>query len=322
MLPTIPKLKLGIALGGGSARGLSQIGVLEVLEESGIHPDVIAGTSMGALIGAIYLYSGKPAGWLKGRLKEFMQSEVFQKARFDLLRDSKDEDEEGFWDSISQRVRRGIMYSYSVRRESIIPREVFEGIIEGLIPDIKIEELPKPFAAVSLDVNSGEEVIWTKGSLRKAVMASSAIPGFFPPQMLDRQILVDGGWTNSVPIRPALALGADVVIAVDTSRGTEELFEFKRGLDLIIRTAQIMMKKLREVQLEEADVVIQPAVMDIHWADFANTDLIIELGRKAAESKIKDIRSAIRHGWRKRVLKDALDLAKIYQKILPERSEQ
>jgi hypothetical protein len=62
--------------------------------------------------------------------------------------------------------------------------------------------------------------------------------------------------------------------------------------------------------------------MDIHWADFANTDLIIELGRKAAESKIKDIRSAIRHGWRKRVLKDALDLAKIYQKILPERSEQ
>jgi len=316
------KCKVGIALGGGSARGLSQIGVLEVLEESGIHPEIFTGTSMGALIAALYLCSGKPASWLRVRMREFMETEIFKKARFDVLRDSKEDKEDGFWESVTQSVRKGIMYSYSVRRESIIPREIFTGIIESLVPEVKIEDLPKPFAAVSLDMISGREVIWTKGSLREAVMASSAIPGFFPPQMLDQQILVDGGWTNSVPIRPALALGAEIVVAVDTSRGSEELFEFKRGLDLILRTAQIMMKKLRETQLEEADVLIQPAVMDIHWADFNDPDRLIERGRQAALPKVKEIQAAIRKGWRRRVLRDALDLTRLYQKFLPERGEQ
>ncbi len=315
-------MKIGIALGGGSARGLSQIGVLEVLEENGIYPEVLAGTSMGALIGALYLYLGKPASQLRTRMKEFMESDPFKKARFDVLRDSREEKGEGFWDSVTQAVRKGIMYSYSVRRESIIPRDIFQGIIEGLLPDIRIEELPKPFAAVSLDLISGREVIWTKGSLRQAVMASSAIPGFFPPQMVDQQILVDGGWTNSVPIRPAFSLGADIVIAVDTSRGSEELFEFKRGLDLILRTAQIMMKKLRETQLEEADVLIQPAVTDIHWSDFNEPEQLVERGRQAALPKVKEVQAAIRRGRRRKVLKDALDLAKVYQKFLPERGDQ
>jgi NTE family protein len=165
-------------------------------------------------------------------------------------------------------------------------------------------------------------VIWTKGSLRQAVMSSSAIPGFFPPQIVGTGILVDGGWTNSVPVRPALSLGANVVVAVDTSRGSEEIFQFKRGLDLIIRTAQIMMKKLREMQLEEAEVLIQPAVMDIHWADFMDPDRVIELGRQAALPKVKDIQAAMRRGFRQKILRDALDLTKIYQKILPERGEQ
>lgn len=315
------KLKIGLALGGGSARGLSQIGVLEVLEEAGIVPDALAGTSMGALIGAIYLSSRQPAAALRKRMKEFMLTESFKRARFDVLREKPEEEAESFFESVASSVRKGIMYSYSVYRESIIARDIFEDIIAGLIPDILIEDLPKPFAAVSLDVISGEEVIWTKGSLRQAVMSSSAIPGFFPPQVVGTEIQVDGGWTNSVPVRPVFALGADLVVAVDTSRGSEEIFQFKRGLDLIIRTAQIMMKKLRELQLEEADVLIQPAVTDIHWADFLDPDRVIELGRQAALPKMKEIQATLKRGQRRKLLHDALGLTKIYQKILPGHSE-
>ncbi len=288
------RFKLGIALGGGAARGLAHIGVLEVLEEEGLVPDVFAGTSMGALISAVYLSSAKPASWLRKRLYEFIKSDIFKKARFDVLREKSPEQNESLIESFAQTLRKGIMYTYSITRESIIPREVFSAIIEELVPDINIEDLPKPFCAVSLDVFSGEEVIWTSGSLRQAVMASSAIPGFFPPLVIDRKILVDGGYTNSVPIRPAKNLGADMVIAVDTSRGSEEIFEFRRGLDLILRTAQIMMKTLRELQLEEADVVIQPPVIDIHWADFSNPDQIIERGRQSALVKVREIKSKLR----------------------------
>jgi len=300
--------KIGVALGGGAARGLAHIGVLEVLENAGIVPDVYAGSSMGALIAAIYLSSQKPASHLRKRMQEFLESEVFKDANLHVLRESKPDDESGFIESFTQSVRKGIMYTYSAFRESIISREVFQAIINDVIPDMKIEDLPKPFAAVSLDVASGEEKIWTRGSLRDAVFASSAIPGFFPPLITENQILVDGGWTNSVPVRPARELGADFVIAVDTSRGSEDIFEFKRGVVLILRTAQIMMKRLREMQLEEADVLVQPVVTDIHWADFVEPEMIIERGKQAALAKINEAQARIRRQrWRQR-LYSALDI--------------
>ena len=103
------KIKMGIALGGGAARGLAHIGVLEVLEEEGLVPEVYAGTSMGALISAIYLSSQKPASWLRERLYEFIKSEVFKKARFDVLKESKLEENEGILESVAQTLRKGIM---------------------------------------------------------------------------------------------------------------------------------------------------------------------------------------------------------------------
>lgn len=292
-------VKLGLALGGGASRGLAHIGVLEVLEERGIEVDIFSGTSMGALISAVYLQEGT-AKKLRQIVQGFLISDEFKKARFDLLKEKSEDQEEGFFDSVAQTLRKGILYSYSLRRESIITREVFNQIVNSLIKDINIEDLPKPFCAVSLDVASGEEVVWTKGSLRQAVLASSAIPGFFPPQIIDDRVLVDGGWTNSVPIRPARALGAEVVIAVDTSRGIEEMFQHKRGVDLILRTASIMMKRLREFQLEEADLVIQPAVTHIHWADFDSPMELITRGRDEAIIKLSELAEVVKRYRRAR----------------------
>lgn len=273
--------RMGLALGGGAARGVSHIGVIQVLEEHKIEVYAVAGTSMGAIVGAMYLLEGS-AGRLVDRMYDFFESDAFKDAQFDALRDERAEQDPGWLESMTGLIRRGFKYTLSVTRESIISREVFEDIIEELIPDIKIEDLPKPFSAVSLDVASGREIIWTTGSLRDALWSSSAIPGFFPPLLRDGMVLVDGAWTNSVPVGPTLDLGADKVIAVDISRELEEILEYKRGISLILRSAILTSRKLRELQLRDADVIIRPDVGNIHWADFENPEQIIQKGRDAA----------------------------------------
>jgi NTE family protein len=294
------RLKVGLALGGGGARGLAHIGALEVLEETAIPVDMVSGTSIGATIGGAYLLNGRAAA-LRERMYEFIESESFKQAGFDILRERQDDEYRGIFDSMAQTFRRGMMYSYSITRQSIISHETFFQINDRLFGEKQIQDLSKPFSAVSLDITTTTEYIWTKGSLREAVMASSAIPGFFPPVELDGRILVDGGWTNSVPVRPTKALGADIIIAVDTSREREAPFEYKRGIDLMLRTAFIMMKTLREIQLEEADVVVQPQVMDIHWADFRNPDKLVERGREAAIAALPEIRKVLRRGRIKKI---------------------
>jgi NTE family protein len=286
-------LRTGLALGGGGSRGFAHIGVLEVLEETGIPVDMIAGTSIGATIGGVYLLEGKAAN-LRQRMTGFIESDAFKEAGFEVLREKKDDEYIGVFDSMAQTFRRGWMYSHSLTRQSIVSKETFFEINDRLFGEKLIEDLSRPFSAVSLDITTATEYIWSKGPLRDAVMASSAIPGFFPPVELNGRILVDGGWTNSVPVRPARSLGADFIIAVDTSRDRETPCEFKRGVDLMLRTVFIMMKTLRELQLEEADVVIQPQVMDIHWADFRNPDQLVESGRKAAIAALPQIRRLMR----------------------------
>ncbi|MFO8058062.1 MAG: patatin-like phospholipase family protein [bacterium] len=284
---------IGIALGGGAARGLSHIGVLQVIESRGIPVDVVTGSSMGAIIGAIYALEGNADALIK-KMESFFESEAFQAAQFDSLRERREEEEGGFLNSMALMLRRGYKYSLSVTRKSIIEHDVFQMLIEELVPDIGIEELPLPFAAASLDTVSGREVIWTSGSLRDALWSSSAIPGFFPPLEKDGMVLVDGGWTNAVPVGPARSLGADKVIAVDISREVEEIMEYKRGISLVLRSAMLTTKHLRELQLLHADVVLRPAVGHVHWADFSDPYDLIQRGKDAALVSLEDIEALAR----------------------------
>ncbi len=288
-------LRLGVALGGGAARGVSHIGVLEVLEDAGLTVDIVSGTSMGALVGAAYLIEGSAAA-LHHRLYEFVEGEAFRAAKFDVLAENRDDEDQTWLDSLVENIRRGVKYSYTVTRQSIIERDVYDALIGSLIPDIDIEDLPKPFAAASLDVVTGQEVIWTGGSLRNAVSASCAIPGIFPPLELDGQILVDGGWTRSVPVLPARKLGADMVAAVDISRVVEEILEYKRGVSIMLRSAMLTSKHLRQSQIKEADWVISPRVGDVHWADFQDLEHLVHLGREAALPVAADMRKKMSRG--------------------------
>lgn len=292
--------RVGLALGGGAARGLSHIGALRAMEEAKIPIDVIAGTSAGALVGACYAMT-RNVNEVRRRVTGFLQSKEFRKTKIEFLRERKREEgapPEGnrprFFDNLKTFLRKGVFYTSSVTRISYIPEENFAEGINAILEDVSVERTLLPFAAVAVDLISGEEVVLRKGSLRTAVRASCAIPGVFPPTPLNGMLLVDGGWVDPVPVDPARRLGANFVIAMDISSDIDEPGNLTRGIEVILRTNAVTRHLLKEVRLKDADVIIRPDVGDLHWADFGKVDEGIEKGYMAAKAKIPEIRSRLK----------------------------
>jgi NTE family protein len=184
------KPRIGLALGSGGARGAAHTGVLKVLEREGIRPTVVAGTSIGSLIGAAYV-AGKPTADMEKEWLSLGVSKVLH----------------GFMPTFP---RAGLSSGHELRK-----------ILHGLFGDVAIEDLQMPFAAVACDIDTGESVVLRTGPLIDAILASTAIPGIFFPVRRGSQILVDGGMVDPVPVSVCRSLGADIVIAVDiTARPT------------------------------------------------------------------------------------------------------
>jgi NTE family protein len=176
------KTKIGLALGSGSARGWAHIGVIRALEEVGIKPDIVAGCSIGSLVGAAYV----------GGHLDVLEKWVTRLSFLDVVR------------LLDVRIGGGLIEGDSLMSS-----------FRDKIAQLNIEELPRPFAAVATDLNNGREVWLQKGSLPTAVRASLALPGLFTPVDLDGRWLVDGGLTNPVPVSLCRAMGADIIIAVN-----------------------------------------------------------------------------------------------------------
>ena len=291
------RLKVGLALGGGAARGLAHIGVLRGLLRAGVPIDVLTGTSMGSLIGGAYAATGD-AEAVEASVRRVLGSEQFRKTRISFLADAKKK-RGGLLYSVGRLVRDGIVYGVSTMRASFLPAEEFVESMESILPDRRIEELPLPFGAVALDLQAGQEVVLSRGSLREAVHASSAIPGILPPRRLNGRLLVDGGWVDKVPVLPAFHLGADVVIAVDISADLETLGAFDRGVDVMLRANAIKDAVLVGLQRRLADILIEPAVKGVHWADFESADQCIAEGERAAAAAAPAILGYLRRQrWR------------------------
>lgn len=176
--------RIGLALGSGGARGAAHTGVLKVLDREGVHPTIVAGSSIGSLIGAAYA-SGIPTADME---KEWLAVGVSKVLR-------------GFMPTFP---RTGLSSGHELRK-----------LLVGLFGDVRIEDLPMPFAAVACDIDTGEPVALRSGSLVDAILASTAIPGIFHPVRWGSRILVDGGMVDPVPVSVCRDLGADLVIAVD-----------------------------------------------------------------------------------------------------------
>jgi NTE family protein len=285
------KKRIGLALGGGGARGLAHIGVLMVLEREGIPIDLIVGTSIGALVGGAYA-SGISPDELRKRVDAYLNSPEFQSSAMKAFEAAHSRGEVSLSHKIQAYLRNRFYLIQAMFKPGILSNEDFEVTINHFIPDIQIEETRIPFRAVATDLVSGKEITFSKGPLRQAVMASCAVPGAIAPLKEGERLLSDGGIICLVPSFAARREGADIVIAVAVDRGIRSE-ELRNVVDVYLRVSEVMGKKLKEYELADADVVILPEVGDLHWSNFSEAISLIDEGEKAAREKLDDIRNVL-----------------------------
>ncbi len=287
---------VALALGGGGARGLAHLGVLAFLEKEGIKIDMIVGTSIGALVGAVYCMN-KSALLTYSTLSNFFSSEGFDHKYFEKVRNMmvSTETKPGFLKKIKRIFLLGSFAIKTATTESYIPREKVEKSIESLFGDKCLEELPVKLAIIASDLNNAKKVIITDGKISDAVKASIAIAGIFPSVKIEGKILIDGGYVNQIPVEDAFKLGADVVIAVDVSSIVPPLKEDEKvsGSKSQIRATMILAETAKMYQLRFADVIVKPQLEELHWTEFDKIDVFFEKGFSVAGEKISEIRKKI-----------------------------
>jgi len=281
-------VKIGIALGGGGARGIAHIGVLKTLEAQNIPIDIICGTSMGSVIGAMYAFDPH-AAHVEKKIKDYYTQHGIGSGWLNFLSKEEDEFKGSFLMEMSYFVRKKYMALAALRRAGLENAEALRRPLEKLLPDCNIEDLRIPFAAVATNLTEGTDEAFAEGSLIDAVYASSAIEGIFPPLARNGRLYSDGGPTANTPIEACRQMGADLVIAVFLPATLKREEKFANGLEVILRVDLIASVKLGRTLLDQADIVICPEVGDIHWAAFKKLDDCIDLGLRAAEKALPEI---------------------------------
>jgi len=289
--------RIGVALGGGGARGLAHVGVLKVLDREGLSPKVIAGTSMGAFIGGLYA-SGIGGERLEGLLYQYLKGENFSVLKNDFIRSMPPKRHSHFLRRLHFFLQAQYLATLGNVRISYISQETVNRSILPVIPDVRIEDMVCKFCAVTADLSTGEEMVVRTGPLRDAILGSIAAPGFFPPRRTeDGAILVDGGVTSPVPVNAAFTMGADVVVAIDVSEKYVAPGKITGGLEIIECSNEIRARVLRTNQTKDADVLVHVELGSLHWTDFRYPEVCVHAGEKAIVAALPAIRRACRKAW-------------------------
>jgi NTE family protein len=252
--------KVGLALGGGAARGFAHIGVLQVLEEEGIKPQFVVGTSAGSLVAAFYA-SGKTG------------------AQLNWLADSMDESQLTDW-------------TLPFTGRGMLRGEALGRYVNSQLNGLKIEDMKIPLGIVATDLQSGDGILFRRGDVATAVRASSAVPSVFEPVRIGNRDYVDGGLVSPVPVRYAKQMGAEFIIAVDISSRPEDA-KTTDMLKVLLQTFSIMGKSISQLELIQADVVVRPVLPDVGSAEFSARKKSIEAGRAAMKQAMPQVRAAL-----------------------------
>jgi NTE family protein len=252
--------RIGLALGGGAARGFAHIGVIQVLEEAGIHPALVSGTSAGSLVAAIYA-SGKTGAQLQ-RVADTMEEATIAD------------------------------WTLPIFSRGMLRGEALARYVNTQVGGKLIENMPLPLGIVATDLNSGQSMLFQRGDTGTAVRASSAVPAVFQPVKISGREYVDGGLVSPVPVRAARSMGAELVIAVDISSPPDS--NLAGGtLEILMQTFSIMGKSINSLELKDADVVVRPALLGVSSSDFRARKRSIEAGRQAMLQALPQLRAAI-----------------------------
>ncbi len=283
------KTTVGLALGGGGARGAAHIGVLQVLHENGIRIDHIAGTSAGAIIGGMYAYNQDP-DWIENRFMEFLESDVFHDMGTERFRE-KDRPDSAVG-QLTKFVRDRIVLIMSQQKSYIIKREILERAIEFLIPVYEFADLSIPLSVTASNIQNGTQVVYDQGDLIDAIVQSSSIPGFVEPTEHDEQILVDGGVIDPIPVE-ILKKYVDFSIAVSITKDSLKELKTKNIYEILTRSDQITNSYLAKSKIQKADFVIKPSVGGLHWSRFDQFKILLESGRDAASVSIGELKNEL-----------------------------
>lgn len=286
-------IKIGLALGGGGARGLAHIGVLKILQREKIQIAHITGCSIGAIVGGLYsLY--QDADKVEALAYEYLNNPLFKELDISAFGALEDETFHGNRiDRVITHLKIRLSFIRTLSHSSIFDTEIVDRIYQPF-ENILIENLPGSFSAIATDLISGEEIIINHGSLKQAIMASSAIPGFFPPVVRNSQLLIDGATSDTVPVHAVKAQGADKVIAVDVTKCIRKMGSLDNALLILYRADEIAHFHLTQERLKSADLIIQPSVRTYSWAHFNRIEKIIHEGEAAAEKMLPEIEKLIR----------------------------
>lgn len=289
--------KIGLALAGGGARGGAHIGVLQVLHENHISINLIAGTSAGAIIGAMYAATLDPE-WVEKRYMEYMESDEFRAVGIHHVRKGKDGND-SFLEQLGKFVKDKLVITVALSRKGVIERSKLAATIEYLLPVRDFSELKIPLKVIVSDLNRAEAVVISSGDLIAAVTLSSAVPGFVAPLAEDGRLLVDGGVVSPLPINTLLDSEMDITIAVDIARRKLDTLEEYNLIELMSRVDQVTSVKLSDELSRKADVLIEPDVGGAHWSEFSRIDEFIKNGRESAQRALPLLKREIeeRERW-------------------------
>ena len=250
---------IALVLGSGGARGYAHIGVIEVLEQYGIHPDFIVGSSAGSIVGSIYASGKTPE-----QIREIALNMKVQDVR-----------------------------EITLRKNGFLDGAKVEHFINHQIGNLPLEKMKIPLFVVATELKQGKKVVFNYGNTGQAVRASSAIPSMFIPAMIQNKEYVDGGLVSPVPVDVARQLGADVVIAVDIL-AQPQYTETANMWGLFNQNINIMQQQLSHAELRHADIVIQPDLREkAHIFDVTERDQTRLAGVYATQAKLADIQQVI-----------------------------
>ncbi len=286
----ISRPRIGLALGGGGARGFAHIGILKVFHDANISVDLVSGTSAGSLIGGMYSQYPNPQ-IIEQRVREFLNSETYR--QLGIQKSFLGNQSSGVFSHLITHLKEKIVINLAHSRAALISPDKLNTVLEELLDDGFIQDGKVPFCAVASDIISGSDVYMQTGPIRSAILASSSIPGFLPPVARDGKLLLDGAVTQKVPVMAARLMGADVVIAVDVSQKLSADGGFENILEIINRTTHITSEKLTENQLLDADVVIRPDVGAYPWYEFDRFEQFLKAGEEAASAALPKIKKII-----------------------------
>lgn len=251
-------LRVGLALGGGAARGFAHIGVIQVLEENGVKVDYVTGTSAGSLVAALYA-SGRNGASLAAMADQM--------------------DESAFAD-------------WAFPGRGLIRGEALARYVRDNTGGRTIEQMALPLGIVATDLDSGQAILFQRGDAGTAVRASSSVPAVFTPVKIGTREYVDGGLVSPVPVRFARQMGAELVIAVDIS-AIPDGAPTGDPMRMLLQTFAIMGKSINAFELREADVVLRPKLAGVSSADFSNRKRSIQAGRDAMTAALPELKSKL-----------------------------